>query len=354
MKIRYRAPSGPGALELDDDATVNQLLEALKSSTGLDDLTVKYGWPPKALSTDEGGVSLQSLGLHREMLTIAPLEKASTVAKEEPQAIIPDLDSSEGKGRGVKDQQISVFMPESNSTLGRQPDLLKYLRIFSKAIQTDVVRLPVVLRVMPDDNSCLFTAVGGALRGYGSDPDKFFDAVALRRIVVDHIRANPEKYNAVILGKSPEAYCNNMLRPDVWGGDIELSIMSEVFQLEISVVDVKTGNVYRIGQGNDYEMRCVIVYSNIHYDRVAEIFVEGQGSMEFDVARWAVDGSEHIIKHAQEMCKKLKEEYHYYTDTSDFVVTCNECGWLGQGQKALAEHAIQTGHTDISEIKDNS
>ncbi|KAI1454645.1 OTU-domain-containing protein [Annulohypoxylon moriforme] len=330
MKIRYRAPSGPGNLELNDDTTVNQLLEALKSSIGLDDFTVKYGWPPKGLGTDESDVSVQSLGLHREMLTIAPLEKASAASTAPVTApdIPPKLEPPKSKGRGVKDQQISVFMPETNSTL--------------------------VLRVMPDDNSCLFTAVGGALRGIRSGSDEFFNAEALRRIVVDHIRANPEKYNAVILGKNPEAYCRNMLRPDVWGGDIELSIISEVFQLEISVVDVKTGIVYRIGQGNNYEMRCVLVYSNIHYDRVAEIFVEGQEVLEFDVARWAVDSSDHIIIHAQEMCKKLKEEHHYYTDTSDFVVMCNECGWLGQGQKSLAEHALQTGHSDISEIKDNS
>ncbi|KAI0879835.1 OTU-domain-containing protein [Annulohypoxylon maeteangense] len=326
MKVRYRTPSGPGSLELDDDANVIQLLEALKSTTGLENFSVKYGWPPKALGTDESDVTVQSLGLHREVLTIAPLEKASA-APTVPDTS-PNLEPSKGKGRGIKDQQISVFMPETNSTL--------------------------VLRVMPDDNSCLFTAVGGALRGFRSDPDQLFSAEALRRIVVDHIHANPEKYTAVILGKSPQAYCNNMLRPDVWGGDIELSVISEVFQLEISVVDVKTGNVYRIGQGNGYEMRCVIVYSNIHYDRVAEIFVEGQEVLEFDVARWAVDSSEHIITHTQELCKKLKEEHHYYTDTSDFVVMCNQCGWLGQGQKSLAEHAIQTGHSDISEIKDNS
>ncbi|KAI2471170.1 OTU-domain-containing protein [Annulohypoxylon bovei var. microspora] len=342
MKIRYRAPSGGGTLELNDDAIVNQLLEALKSSTGLDNFTVKYGWPPKALGTDENQVSLQSLGLHRENLTIVPAETASAAAEEPrptqpitaapaapaaPNAF-PGQGSSEGKGQGIKDQQISVFMPETNSTL--------------------------VLRVMPDDNSCLFTAVGGALRGLRSGPDEFFSAQSLRRLVVDHIRANPEKYNAVILGKSPAAYCANMLRPDVWGGDIELSAISEVFALEISVVDVKTGNLYGIGEGNDYDMRCVLVYSNVHYDRVAEIFVEGQEVMEFDVTRWAVDGSEHVIEHTREMCRKLKEEHHYYTDTSDFVIMCNECRWIGQGQKALAEHAMQTGHSDISEIKDNS
>ncbi|KAI1090592.1 OTU-domain-containing protein [Rostrohypoxylon terebratum] len=338
MKVRYRAPSGAGNLELPDDATVKQLLEALQSATGLANFTIKYGWPPKTLDTDESGASLRSLGLDREALTIATLETAPAVAQEEPQAIASDPASSElepepepkgkGKGKGVRDQQIAVFMPETNSTL--------------------------VLRVMPDDNSCLFNAVGGALHGYGTNPDQTFDAKTLRRIVVEHILANPEKYSAVILGKNPETYCNTMLDPETWGGDIELSVLSEVFRIEISVVDVKTGTLYRIGEGNGYEMRCVVVYSNVHYDRVVEIFVEGQASIEFDVARWVVDESDHIIKHAQEMCESLRKEHHYYTDTSDFVVTCNECGWLGQGEKSVIEHALQTGHKDVSEIKDNS
>ncbi|KAI2777878.1 OTU-domain-containing protein [Daldinia loculata] len=338
MKIRFKAPSGGGTLELDDASTVDQLLESLKSSTGFADVTVKYGWPPRALTADQGQLSAQSLGLHRENLTVVPKEDASAAVAHntppvpEPAAALPGPQSSlrsqeKSKGQGIKDQNISVAMPETGSTL--------------------------VLRVMPDDNSCLFTAVGGALRGLRSGPDESFTADSLRRLVVEHIRANPGKYSAVILGQQPESYCANMLRPDTWGGEIELAIISEVFELEICVIDVKTGTVYRVGEGNGYAMRCVLVYSNVHYDRVAEIFVEGQEVMEFDVTRWAADeSSDHIIARAQEMCRKLKDEHHYYTDTSDFVVTCNECGWVGQGREALAKHSLSTGHTKISEIKD--
>ncbi|KAI1385309.1 OTU-domain-containing protein [Hypoxylon trugodes] len=339
MKIRYKAPKGGGTLEFDDDATVNQLFATLKSTTGYADVTIKYSWPPKALDSDQGDTTLQSLGLQRESLTIVPAEDASATAAEPPQAAqqpttspdaLPSLQSFEGQGKtkskSIIDQNISVPMPETGSNL--------------------------VLRVMPDDNSCLFTAVGGALRGLRTAPDEFYSADSLRRLIVDHIRNNPEKFSAAILGKSPEAYCRNMLRPDVWGGEIELAVISDVFAIEIVVVNVKDGHVYRIGENNGYNMRCVLVYSNVHYDRIAEIFVEGQAAMEFDITRWAVDGSDHVIQHTIQMCKKLKEEYHYYTDTSDFVITCNQCGWVGQGQKALAEHSLSTGHTDISEIKD--
>ncbi|KAI1100064.1 OTU-domain-containing protein [Jackrogersella minutella] len=340
MKIRYKAPSGGGMLELDDDAVVTQLLDALKSSTGLADFAVKYGWPPKALSTDQGDVSVQSLGLHRENLTIAPVENSSTAsapstaepttaAAQDTAAATSNPKPSKGEGLGIKDQQISVPMPETGSTL--------------------------VLRVMPDDNSCLFTAVGGALLGLRPELDEATRAPSsLRRVVTSHILANPTKYTAGILGRSPASYCANMQRPDVWGGDIELSVISEIFGLEIAVVDVKTGTLYRIGEGNKYPLRCVLVYSSVHYDRVAEIFVEGQAAMEFDVTRWPVDSSDHVIAHAQQMCQVLKDKHHYYTDTSDFVVQCNQCDWIGQGQNAVVEHSKSTGHTSISEIKDTN
>lgn len=101
-------------------------------------------------------------------------------------------------------------------------------------------RTRAVLRVMPDDNSCLFTAVSGALRGTnsgldGSSPDK------LRHIVTDHILAHPDVYTKVVLEKEPRDYCAQMLRPDVWGGAIELGIISEVFGIEVCVVNVKVG-----------------------------------------------------------------------------------------------------------------
>ncbi|RYP15336.1 hypothetical protein DL765_005770 [Monosporascus sp. GIB2] len=330
MKLRYRAPSGGGTLELDDTATVGQLLESIKQATGLSEVTVKYGWPPRPLNVDQADITLQALGLQRESFTVVPVENVSATAPADASSAVPAASASGSvfpssePPKSIKDQNISVPMPETGSTL--------------------------VLRVMPDDNSCLFTAVGGALRGLPPSPDGY-PPERLRRIIVDHIKDNPEKYNEAILGSSPDAYCARMLRPDTWGGAIELGIISETFGLEICSVDVRTSNVFKFGEGQ-HELRCVLVYSDIHYDRVAEVFVEAQEEMDFDVTRWAVDGSDHVLQHTKEMCRKLKEEHHYYTDTSGFVVMCNDCGWIGQGQKALAEHSLKTLHTNITEIQD--
>ncbi|KXJ89334.1 hypothetical protein Micbo1qcDRAFT_165386 [Microdochium bolleyi] len=342
MRLRYKAPAGGGTLELDDTATVGDLLAAIRAATAYDDVTVKYGWPLKALSSEQAGESCLSLGLQRESLTVVPAEGASNAAAAassagaqgagegasgaQPPAAGRDAPKKAGLG-GVEDQGVSVKIPENGSEL--------------------------VLRVMPDDNSCLFTAVGGALRGLPPSSPKEYTPETLRRLVVEHIRSNPAKYTKVVLEAEPAAYCARMLRPDTWGGAIELGIISEVFELEVCSVDVKTNNVYRYGEGQGYRQRCILVYSNIHYDRIAESLVPGSADADFEVVRWDVETSDGYLVKAQELCRILREEHHYFTDTSEFVVSCNECGWIGQGEKQVALHATKTGHTDISEIADS-
>jgi hypothetical protein len=91
---------------------------------------------------------------------------------------------------------------------------------------------PLVLRVMPDDNSCLFTAFGGVI----GMPDP---AAQLRKEVSEHILKNPEKYSKVVLEDEPAVYARKILDPQRWGGAIELECLSELYNMEICSVDVK-------------------------------------------------------------------------------------------------------------------
>jgi ubiquitin thioesterase OTU1 len=114
----------------------------------------------------------------------------------------------------------------------------------------------------------MFTAVGGALRGLvppggASSGASEYTPSTLRRIVVDAIRDNPTKFDVNFLGASPSRYCERMLG-GMWGGGIELSILSELFCLEIYSIDVKTGKAYQFGEQQGYEEFCVVIYSGVH------------------------------------------------------------------------------------------
>jgi len=87
---------------------------------------------------------------------------------------------------------------------------------------------------MPSDNSCLFTAFGGVLP---SQPP----AQVMRQQIADYIGAHPDEYGDAILGMAPAAYRRNITSPDYWGGAIEISIFSGLFDVEICVYNVKVG-----------------------------------------------------------------------------------------------------------------
>lgn len=86
---------------------------------------------------------------------------------------------------------------------------------------------------MPDDNSCMFTAFGGAV----GIPDP---AAQVRARVADHILAHPDKYSKVVLeDKEPVQYARWVRDPQRWGGSIELQCLSEIYDIQICSIDVK-------------------------------------------------------------------------------------------------------------------
>jgi ubiquitin thioesterase OTU1 len=123
LKIRYRAPSGGGTLDLDDDATVAQLFDAIRAKTAASDVAIKYGWPPQALAADQAQLSVLSLNLHRENLTVIPAESATpTPASATPSAApagpAPAADEAAKPPRNIHDTPVTVKLP-TDTYLGK-------------------------------------------------------------------------------------------------------------------------------------------------------------------------------------------------------------------------------------------
>lgn len=82
--------------------------------------------------------------------------------------------------------------------------------------------------------------------------------ILLTIVVVKRIREDPVKFDAATLGRSVDEYCAWITRnkrsslvanrlTSSWGGEIELAVLSEYFEVGIGCVDVKTGHVYNYG-----------------------------------------------------------------------------------------------------------
>ena len=202
----------------------------------------------------------------------------------------------------------------------------------------------LVLRIMPDDNSCLFRAFGSA---YFGDMDNMFE---LRSIIAQTIQQDKETYSAVVLDKAPDEYCRWIQNPDAWGGSIELQILSNHFNVEICSIDVQSLRIDKYNEGQ--ASRCILVYSGIHYDVIAvspsdSPFDRAYAPPDFD--RKIFDSfDDNILVLARELCKGLQRQ-GYFTDTGGFKVMCNVCGDGFTGEKGAVDHAEMTGHTDFGE-----
>ena len=102
----------------------------------------------------------------------------------------------------------------------------------------------------------------------------------MREVIASVVGADQEKYSEAILGKGNKAYCNWILGKDAWGGAIEVQILAEYFQVEIMVVDTKSGkragerklvkscagSQTIFGENQNFPQRMVLIYDGIHYD----------------------------------------------------------------------------------------
>ena len=92
--------------------------------------------------------------------------------------------------------------------------------------------------MVPADNSCLFTSINYCMSGevVASENSAF-----MREVIASVVAADQNKYSEAILGRANKAYCNWIQGKDAWGGAIEVQILAEYFQVEIMVVDTKSG-----------------------------------------------------------------------------------------------------------------
>lgn len=120
-------------------------------------------------------------------------------------------------------------LPDRGATLGRSFILL----LVPPGARIDEVA--TVMRVMPDDNSCLFRAFAAAVL-----PGDDLSMLELRSLVASQIQEEPDVYTKVVLdNRTPDDYCRWIQTEDAWGGAIELAILSKHFKIEVCSIDVQ-------------------------------------------------------------------------------------------------------------------
>jgi len=349
MRTRLRGPGGTSTLTLADDATVGDLLTLITGKTSVAKFDIKYGYPPQPLLLEqyEKSQALSQLGvkLDGEQLIISPKDDLST--KQASQPVAGETANKGQEKSGFSFTDVPGF--EQASKKQKRPVALQRAR----TMEGDVPELPLpergatlVLRVMPDDNSCLFRAFGTAVL-----PGDDKSMPELRSLVASAIQASPDVYTKVVLEQSPDEYCRWIQTPDAWGGAIEMGILSKHFEVEICSIDVQSLRIDKFNEGAS--TRCILVYSGIHYDTIVQSpseppHTKANNPPDFDKRIWDDDDDE-ILVLAQDLCKKLQDR-HYYTDTGGMAIKCNVCEVVVYGEGQAGGHATQTGHYDMAEV----
>ncbi|KPI43724.1 putative ubiquitin thioesterase otu1 [Cyphellophora attinorum] len=329
MRFRARHPDGRQVvISIEDSATVGQLRAAIREKLSIPKFDLKYGFPPKSLKLDDfpddTSLLAAEISLNNESVqVIPPSEPESTIKAASAAMVKPPAVPKKAK-------------PNPTDALQETPEI----RFPSESAT-------VVLRVMPDDNSCMFRAISTAVSG-----DQDVDHVTnLRWQCANYITERPDIYNKAILGKEPAKYSAWIQQESSWGGEIELDILSRILGIEIDACIIDPYQVQRYNEGA--ADRIILIYSGIHYDTLAvSPAPDGDIGAELDMRRFSTVGHDfdYVLEGAKKMCAKLQEQ-GYMTNTSSFDIRCNTCGWTGKGERSASKHAMETGHVDMEEVR---
>ena len=203
--------------------------------------------------------------------------------------------------------------------------------------------LKPIRRQVDADHSCLFTSIA-----YLTDRKNFNEnsSSIYRNMIVDYLLNN--NFDETLLDSPLEEYINDIANPSKWGGGIELKIFSEIFKIQIGVVDVQTNRIDIFGQDKDYSSRIYVLYNGIHYDPLVMNFDE---TSEPDSDITLFDSEDDDIASQFKNLIKLYHQKGDFVDLSKFnSLECLDCKEQFINEGNATSHANKKNHWNFKQI----
>ncbi|XP_030231001.1 ubiquitin thioesterase OTU1 [Gadus morhua] len=346
LRLRCKTKNGSHLMQgLSQHSCVQELKSKVEELTGIpcDVQKILVGYPPSSLDLRNGHAHLKDYPIKSGDTLIVEEEKnkmKTQASSPPPQASSPSPQASSPAPKasspppkaGSPAPKASSPPPKASSPAPKVPRLEP----------CPEPRPVLARRVVPADNSCLFTSVSYAVEGGVYDPSC---SAELRRLIGRTVAGDPAAYSEAVLGKTNEEYCAWIGRDDTWGGAIEVSILSRFYQCEICVVDTQTLRVDRFGEDAGYRKRVLLIYDGIHYDPLQK---ETPGSDAPPQTVFAAT-DDVILAQALELADEARRR-RQFTDVNGFALRCLVCQTGLVGQKEARDHAKETGHTNFGEV----
>lgn len=193
------------------------------------------------------------------------------------------------------------------------------------------VERKLIIKKVPDDNSCLFHCL--SLGIYGN----MNYTTQLRKQVSEFISNHPEQYDdkAILDGKTIKQYCQWIEDYNSWGGYIEICIIPQIYEnVTIWVCDIINDYIDKIGQG---DQTIVLLYTGVHYDLLEW---KGQYTFYSQDKEW-LDLESHRI---------MKENKKTTFDSRRAQIKCKTCGGIFIGENGISKHVMETSHSDFIQL----
>lgn len=203
--------------------------------------------------------------------------------------------------------------------------------------------LKPIRRQVDADHSCLFTSIA-----YLTDKKNFNEnsSAIYRNMIVDYLLNNT--FDETLLDSPLDEYINDISNPSKWGGGIELKIFTEIFKIQIGVVDVQTNRIDIFGQDKDYSTRIYVLYNGIHYDPLVMNFDE-TSEPESDITQFDSE-DDNIANQFKELIKVYQEKGEF-VDLSKFnSLECIDCKEQFINEGTATSHASKTNHWNFKQI----
>jgi ubiquitin thioesterase OTU1 len=207
--------------------------------------------------------------------------------------------------------------------------------------QFDIINdLKPIRREVDADNSCLFSSIG-----YLIDRANFNEETALRfrQAIVDYLL--DDKFEANLLDQPKDNYIEFIQNPKNWGGALEVKMFSEIFQIQIVCIDVKTNRADIYGEDKNYSQRIYLLYNGIHYDPlVMNLDVDVDSLTDITI----FDSND---TNTFELMKYLLLEYKKQGDYVEFnSLECNDCGIKFVNENDALDHSLNYDHWNFNQV----
>lgn len=340
--------------DLNEHTTLGELKTKIVQATAIQapQLHVLVGYPPKPLdlSQQQEQRDLKTIGINSgETLIVeekgapVPASAAAPAPTNTATPFVPGashtMEDDEALARRLQAEEEAQLLQETGGAPGQVPELQLPVAPTESGPNGDFNGI-LLKKVVPADNSCLFTSIRFVLNGKVDNEG----SEMMRHIIAQEVAADPQSYNDAVLGKSNAEYCAWIQKADSWGGAIEVSILSNYYGIEIDVVDIQNAIINRFGEDKNFGLRVFLLFDGIHYDPLyMETSQSAAPATIFPVEELGV------YQQAEQLANEAQSS-RQYTNVDKFTLRCMQCDVRLVGQVQAQEHAKQTGHKRFGEI----